>query len=259
MNEKRKLTKKKPDLQDTRKPINREITFLSDSSDSSFGSFFERKRAKLDAERKSFAKKKTPPLFISTPTLAVVGRTSATMAEHYDHSREDTTETSRMMDLTRGRRTWSKVIDLTNDTTTNLLPGPRLQDMVDKNHVYWTYDPRGVHSSDVDTAHYCSECKCPYHYCAKLTYGDLVTDQVEYLLKEMNDPSKITYELIQTKFRGIYWNCVHHKMMMNSIPFPDGYKFPTNGVLPSCISLCNLNKLFRRYGQICDENRDKDD
>ena len=108
----------------------------------------------------------------------------------------------------------------------------------------------------MDTAYYCSQCKCPYHYCAKITFGDVVTRQVEYLLKEKNEPSKITYDWLELKFRGIYWNCVHHKIMINSIPFPDGYSFPSYGSLPSCIKLVYLNRLFRKYGKVCDENRD---
>ena len=192
----------------------------------------------------------------STPDMIVVhGRSSANREEPYDRGREDTTETSRMMDLTRLKRTWSKVIDLTGNSGKPELPGPRLEEMKESNNVYWTYDPRGVSESEMDTAYYCSQCKCPFHYCAKITFGEIVTKQVEYLLKE--EKPIITYDWLELKFRGVYWNCVHHKMMINSIPFPDGYSFPSYGILPSCIELVFLNRLFRKYGQVCDENRDK--
>ena len=251
-----KVVKKKPRL-DTKKMV-----FLEDSSDSdsSVGSFFLKRTTEMREQNNNQATslKKTPTKQIVTPPdmTVVYGRSSATREEPYNHGREDTTETSRMMDITHLKKTWSKVIDLTGNSGKPELPGPRLQEMKEQNNVYWTYDPRGVPTREMDTAYYCSQCKCPYHYCAKITFGDVVTRQVEYLLKEKNEPSKITYDWLELKFRGIYWNCVHHKMMINSIQFPDGYSFPSYGSLPSCIKLVYLNRLFRKYGKVCDENRD---
>ena len=248
------VAKKKPKL------VLKKKHFFADSSDSdsSIGSFFLKRSAEMrrSDNNQATSSKKSPPKEILTPDMIMVnGRSSATREESYDRGREDTTETSRMMDITRLKRTWSKVIDLTGNSGKPELPGPRLADMKEDNNVYWTYDPRGVASDDMDTAYYCSECKCPFHYCAKITFGEIVTKQVEYLLKEQKPT--ITYDWLELKFRGVYWNCVHHKMMINNIPFPDGYSFPSFGILPSCIELVYLNRLFSKYGEVCDKNRDK--
>ena len=249
------VAKKKPRL------VAKKSVFLTESSDSdsSLGSFFLKRSAEMRQPNSKTAtsSKKTPTKeTVDTPDMIVVhGRSSATREEPYDLGREDTTKTSRMMDLNRLKRSWSKVIDLTGNSGKPELPGPRLADMKEDNNVYWTYDPRGVATNNMDTAYYCSECKCPFHYCAKITFGEIVTKQVEYLLKEQKPT--ITYDWLELKFQGAYWNCVHHKMMINNIPFPDSYSFPSYGVLPSCIELVFLNRLFRKYGEVCDENRDK--
>ena len=255
MSEDTNVAKKKPKLHPQKR-----VFLDSSDSDSSVGSFFLKRSAEMRTRTHTTnlasSSKKTPTKqILVTPDMSVVhGRSSATREEPYDHGRDDTTETSRMMDVTRLKKTWSKVIDLTGNSGKPELPGPRLLEMKEQNNVYWTYDPRGVPTSEMETAYYCSQCKCPFHYCAKITFGDVVTRQVEYLLKEQKP--KVTYDWLELKFRSVYWNCVHHKMMINSIPFPDGYSFPSYGVLPSCIELVYLNGLFRKYGKVCDENRD---
>jgi hypothetical protein len=230
----------------------------SDSSDSSVGSFLlkrntDMKRGNL---KRDDSPKKLPPKEVVTPEMMVVhGRSSATAEEDYNYGREDTTKTSRMMDVTHLKRTWTKVINLTGTSGEPELPGPRLQDIKEANNVYWTYDPRGVPNNKIDTAYYCTDCKCPFHYCAKITFGAVVTTQVEYLIKE--EKPDLTYDWLELKFRGVYWTCVHHKMMINKIPFPDGYNFPSFGALPACIELVYLRRLFRKYGEVCDSNRGK--
>jgi hypothetical protein len=238
----------------------KETIFLDDSSsdsDLSVGSFFLKRSADMKKAESncSSASKKRPSEVVVTPDMSIVhGRPGATSPEAYDNSRQDTTETSRMMDITRLKRTWTKVVDLTGTSGELELPGPTLADMKEQNNVFWTYDLRGVPTSDIDTAYFCPECKCPYHYCAKITYGEVVTRQVEWLLKN-NPPSHLTYDWLDLKFRGVYWNCVYHKMLFNNIPFPDGYHFPSFGLLPTCIEKKYLRKLFNKYGERCDKNR----
>ena len=137
------VVKKKPKL-DAKKMV-----FLDDSSDSdsSVGSFFLKRTAEMrqvqnSNQATSSKKPSTPKRILVTPNLTVVhGRSSATREEPYDRGRQDTTETSRMMDLTRLKRSWTKVIDLTGTSGKPELPGPRLEDMKEENNVYWTYDP----------------------------------------------------------------------------------------------------------------------
>ena len=137
------VVKKKPKL-DAKKMV-----FLDDSSDSdsSVGSFFLKRTAEMrqvqnSNQATSSKKPSTPKRILVTPNLTVVhGRSSATREEPYDRGRQDTTEASRMMDLTRLKRSWTKVIDLTGTSGKPELPGPRLEDMKEENNVYWTYDP----------------------------------------------------------------------------------------------------------------------
>ena len=150
------IVKKKPKL-DAKKMI-----FLDDSSDSdsSVGRFFLKRTAEMRQTQNNnqvSSSKKPSTKQIVTPDMTVVhGRSSATREEPYDRGREDTTETIRMMDVTRLKRTWTKVIDLTGNSGKPELPRPRLEDMKEHNNVYWTYDPRGVATSEMDTAYYCS-------------------------------------------------------------------------------------------------------
>jgi hypothetical protein len=244
--------KKKPKLFTQKHQV-----FLCDSSDSdsSVGSFFLKKR---NSSSCTSVKRSPPVQEVSTPDMTVVhNRSSARREEAYDYGRADTTETSRMMDVTRLKKSWTKVIDLTGTSDEPELPGPLFSEMKEQNNVFWVYDPRGVPISKLDTAYYCPQCKCPFHYCAVITFGDVVTTQVEFLLVNQLDPKMLTYDWLEKQFRAVYWSCVHHKMMMNSIPFPRDYNFPSNGILPACIEKSHLKKLFIKYGAKCDKNRGK--
>jgi hypothetical protein len=237
--------------------LGKNCVFLSDNSDSdsSVGSFFLKRTTEMRKNRNNTLSVpvKTVPTTkqVITPDLTNV-HSKSSANRHQD-------SLNGVGDITSLQGRLPKVIDLTGNSGKLELPGPLLADMKEQNNVFWTYDPRGCSTSNLDGAYYCPDCSCPYHYCTQITFGDVVTTQVEFLLKEKNDPTKLTYDWLKKQFRGIYWTCVHHKMMINSIAFPKGYTFPLTGVLPACIELSHLNKLYRKYGAVCSENRDRND
>jgi len=209
----------------------------SSDSDSSVGSFFLKRSAEMRGtkkKQKTTSTNESPNNHVVTPsTIVIKSSTSANKG--------------------------SPVIDLTGSTGKPELPGPVLSLLKEQNNVYWTYDPLGIpKEEDLDWAYYCRECRCPFHYCAQHMFGKVVTEQVEYLLKEKNEPDDITYDWLKVTFYKVYWDLVHHKKMMNLSPFPPGYTFPTHNCPPACIKLIYMNNLFRKYGKVCSRNRDKD-
>ena len=131
----------------------------------------------------------------------------------------------------------NNIIDLTGSVH------PSMSQIRSTNKLYFTYDPRGQLIKHEDVALFCEDCRCPKEYCAEKVFGELCYNQVEHLV------GKLGFEVIDTQlmviqyFKRSYTEMVHHKMMVNKIPFRN-YNVQRYVHVPECMRLNSLRKII---------------
>jgi hypothetical protein len=124
---------------------------------------------------------------------------------------------------------------------------PPLYWMKHRHELYWTYNPRGRDASITVDSRYCPHCRCPNHYCAEVTFGDIIYNHVVYLIVELGDEASVFDFYIKHTFKWTYTRLVHAKMMENRVSFPGGFDFKKPIELPKCIVDGSLKTMLKDY------------
>ena len=120
---------------------------------------------------------------------------------------------------------------------------PSIETIRKENHLYFTYDPRGVEFDDELPTDHCLVCRCPTPYCAEKMFGRHLYKYMEIMIGRMGFEYYKKEKTIHWDTLSHYINMLEMKLSFNNIALSD-WKLDNHTLLPMCIKNGSYRQLL---------------